>query len=90
MAVADINAAGGVLGQQLVLSIGDDACDPKQVVRWQTKWSAMAWFHSRPSLGLVDPGLGGLYRRRHPADLAGDPQLEIHGRGRRERVRVRP
>ncbi len=30
MAVADINAAGGVLGQQLVLSIGDDACDPKQ------------------------------------------------------------
>jgi len=32
MAVADINAAGGVLGQKLVLSIGDDACDPKQAV----------------------------------------------------------
>ena len=31
-AVADINKAGGVLGQQLVLSIGDDACDPKQAV----------------------------------------------------------
>jgi branched-chain amino acid transport system substrate-binding protein len=31
-AVADINAAGGVLGQQLVLHIGDDACDPKQAV----------------------------------------------------------
>ena len=31
-AVEDINAAGGVLGQQLVLSIGDDACDPKQAV----------------------------------------------------------
>ncbi len=30
MAVADINAAGGVNGQQLVLQIGDDACDPKQ------------------------------------------------------------
>ena len=30
MAIADINAAGGVLGQQLVLEIGDDACDPKQ------------------------------------------------------------
>jgi branched-chain amino acid transport system substrate-binding protein len=29
-AVADINAAGGVLGQQLVLEVGDDACDPKQ------------------------------------------------------------
>ncbi|MDH3690160.1 MAG: branched-chain amino acid ABC transporter substrate-binding protein [Gammaproteobacteria bacterium] len=32
MAVADINAAGGVLGQQLQLSVGDDACDPKQAV----------------------------------------------------------
>ncbi|MFN4090102.1 MAG: branched-chain amino acid ABC transporter substrate-binding protein [Alphaproteobacteria bacterium] len=32
MAVADINAAGGVLGRKLVLEIGDDACDPKQAV----------------------------------------------------------
>jgi branched-chain amino acid transport system substrate-binding protein len=32
MAVADINAAGGVLGQQLKLEVGDDACDPKQAV----------------------------------------------------------
>ncbi len=32
MAVADINAAGGVLGEKLVLEIGDDACDPKQAV----------------------------------------------------------
>ncbi len=32
MAVADINAAGGLLGQKLVLLIGDDACDPKQAV----------------------------------------------------------
>ncbi len=31
-AVADLNAAGGVLGQQLVLEIGDDACDPKQAL----------------------------------------------------------
>lgn len=31
-AVADINKAGGVNGQQLVLEIGDDACDPKQAV----------------------------------------------------------
>ncbi len=28
--VADINAAGGVLGKKLVLEVGDDACDPKQ------------------------------------------------------------
>ena len=32
MAVADINARGGVLGKKLVLRIGDDACDPKQAV----------------------------------------------------------
>jgi branched-chain amino acid transport system substrate-binding protein len=31
-AVADINAAGGVLGQKLTLEVGDDACDPKQAV----------------------------------------------------------
>ncbi len=32
MAVADINAAGGVLGQKLKLLVEDDACDPKQAV----------------------------------------------------------
>jgi len=32
MAVKDINAKGGVLGKNLALSIGDDACDPKQAV----------------------------------------------------------
>ena len=31
-AVEDINAAGGVNGEMLVLSVGDDACDPKQAV----------------------------------------------------------
>ncbi|MCB1917715.1 MAG: branched-chain amino acid ABC transporter substrate-binding protein [Rhodocyclaceae bacterium] len=32
MAIADINASGGVLGEKLVLEVGDDACDPKQAV----------------------------------------------------------
>ena len=31
-AVADFNAGGGVLGRQLVLELGDDACDPRQAV----------------------------------------------------------
>jgi branched-chain amino acid transport system substrate-binding protein len=31
-AVAEINAAGGVLGRPLALQIGDDACDPRQAV----------------------------------------------------------
>jgi branched-chain amino acid transport system substrate-binding protein len=30
LAVADINAAGGLLGKKLRLEIGDDQCDPKQ------------------------------------------------------------
>ncbi|KQW22467.1 ABC transporter [Afipia sp. Root123D2] len=30
LAVADLNAAGGVLGKKLALQVGDDACDPKQ------------------------------------------------------------
>jgi branched-chain amino acid transport system substrate-binding protein len=30
MAVADFNAAGGVLGKKLALDVEDDACDPKQ------------------------------------------------------------
>ncbi len=30
--VTDLNAAGGVLGRQLQLSIEDDACDPRQAV----------------------------------------------------------
>ena len=31
-AVADLNAAGGVMGRQLALQVGDDACDPRQAV----------------------------------------------------------
>src|SRR5271169_1343482 len=30
MAVADINAGGGLLGKKLTLDVEDDACDPKQ------------------------------------------------------------
>ncbi len=32
MAVEELNAAGGVNGEKLVLKVGDDACDPKQAV----------------------------------------------------------
>jgi len=32
MAVKDLNGNGGVLGEQLALNVGDDACDPKQAV----------------------------------------------------------
>ena len=39
MAVKDINAKGGVLGKQLSLDIGDDACDPKQAVAVANKFA---------------------------------------------------
>jgi branched-chain amino acid transport system substrate-binding protein len=31
-AIADVNVAGGVLGQQLILAVADDACDAKQAI----------------------------------------------------------
>jgi len=32
LAVQDLNAAGGVLGEQVKITVGDDACDPRQAV----------------------------------------------------------
>ena len=40
-AVADINAAGGVMGKKLKLEIGDDACDPKQARAVGEKFASM-------------------------------------------------
>ena len=41
MAVADINAAGGVLGKKLAIEVGDDACDPKQARAVGEKFAGM-------------------------------------------------
>jgi branched-chain amino acid transport system substrate-binding protein len=40
-AIADINAAGGVMGKKLKLEIGDDACDPKQARSVAEKFAGM-------------------------------------------------
>src|SRR6202034_4687765 len=40
-ALADINAASGVLGRKLKLEVGDDACDPKQARSVAEKLSGM-------------------------------------------------
>ncbi|HMK70232.1 MAG TPA: branched-chain amino acid ABC transporter substrate-binding protein [Xanthobacteraceae bacterium] len=40
-AIADLNAAGGVLGKKLKLEIGDDACDPKQARSVGEKFAGM-------------------------------------------------
>ena len=65
-AVADINAAGGVLGQQLVLEVGDDACDPKQAVAVANQLAGKGVSLDRRAflLGLVDPGFRRLQRTR--------------------------
>src|SRR5215470_5818700 len=39
-AVADINAAGGILGQKITLSVGDDRADPKEGVSAANKFVA--------------------------------------------------
>ena len=39
-AAADINAAGGILGQKITVSYGDDASDPKQGVSVANKFAA--------------------------------------------------
>jgi branched-chain amino acid transport system substrate-binding protein len=41
LAVAEINAAGGLLGQKLKLEVGDDACDPKQAVSVAEKMASL-------------------------------------------------
>jgi branched-chain amino acid transport system substrate-binding protein len=41
LAVADLNAAGGVLGRKVKLEIGDDACDPKQARAVAEKFASM-------------------------------------------------
>src|SRR5476649_1756785 len=38
-AVNDVNAAGGILGQKITLSYGDDVSDPKQGVSVANKFS---------------------------------------------------
>jgi branched-chain amino acid transport system substrate-binding protein len=39
-AVEDINAAGGILGQKLVITVGDDRADPKEGVSVANKFAA--------------------------------------------------
>jgi len=39
-AVADINAAGGIMGQKITLQVGDDVSDPKQGVSVANKFAA--------------------------------------------------
>ena len=79
-AVADINAAGGVIGQQLELAVEDDRCDPKEAVAVANRVaSSGAVLMAGPFLlRLLDPRIRGLCRGRRRADLAGLDQSRLH------------
>ncbi len=93
LAVADINAAGGVLGKKIKMVMEDDACDPKQAHAVAEKLVGHeSAVRRRPLLlGLVDPGLRRLCRSRRPADHARLDQSEVHRARHVEHVpRLRP
>ena len=92
-AVADINAAGGVLGKKLALQVGDDACDPKQArsVGGKVRQREDPVRGRSLLLVVVDPGVGSLCRRQRAADYAGLDQPAVHRAQAVERgARLRP
>ena len=56
-AIADINAAGGVLGQKIVMSVGDDVSDPKQGVSVANKFvgEGVKWVVGHFNSGVTMP-----------------------------------
>ena len=83
MAVKDINAAGGVDGEKLDVSVGDDACDPEAGGGGRQPDGVEGHrVHGRAFLlVLVDPRFQGLCRGRHHPDHAGLDQPGLHGAG---------
>ena len=62
LAVADINAAGGVLGQQVQLITVDDFCDPEQAVAAAKKLvgDGVIFVVGHYCSGAFDPGIRNL------------------------------
>jgi len=56
-AIADINAAGGVLGQKIVMTVGDDVSDPKQGVSVANKFvgEGVKWVVGHFNSGVTMP-----------------------------------
>ena len=88
MAVADINAAGGVLGQQVRLITADDFCDPVQAVAAAQKLvrDGVVFVDRALLLRRFDPGVGSLRGGEHPADLAGLDKSDADRARPRQRV----
>jgi len=75
MAADDINAAGGVLGQNIALSFGDDVSDPKQGVSVANKFVGDGVKFVN---GHFNSGVGSLYGERRVSDNAGFDQPRLH------------
>ena len=71
-AVADINKAGGIMGQQMVLSVGDDRADPKEGVSVANKFvgDGVKFVVGHFNSGVTIPSLPGLYGERYAGDHA--------------------
>ena len=72
LAVADINAAGGVLGKQVELITADDFCDPEQAVAAAKKLvsDGVIFVVGHFCSGVLDPGIGNLRGGGSPDDFA--------------------
>src|SRR5690242_13523823 len=72
-AVKDLNAKGGVLGRKFALTIGDDACDPKQAVAVANKFAVIVIsMVARPSCSTLFPYTT-LFRSDRKSGSAGMP-----------------
>ena len=83
LAVADLNAAGGVLGQQVELITADDFCDPEQAVAAARKLvsDGVIFVVGHYCSGVLDPGIGDLRGGGSPDDLAGLEQPDVDRAG---------
>ena len=79
-AVEDINAAGGIMGQKITVSYGDDVSDPKQGVSVANKFvRRRRQVRGRPlQLRRHHAGLRSLSGKRHPDDHPLGHQPEDH------------
>ena len=86
MAVADINAAGGVNGQKVELQIGDDACDPKQATAVANKMVSdkVVFVAGHYCSGSSIPASDIYKEGQDPADHAGFDQHQADRRCRRQ------
>ena len=91
-ALADINAAGGMLGKKLALQVGDDARPQAGALGGRKICQREDPVRRRTFLFVVlDPGIGSLCRRQRPSDHAGLDEPVVHRAQAVERgARLRP